>query len=269
MTSSTATPTPVVLVAPAMGAPSAYYRPVVEAFVSHGWGARALPAPGVDRDTEPPRRGHDFGYDHLVGQMDRVVREVRESEPRRPVVLLGHSLGGHVAMAWAQRGGEPDGLALVGSPVPWFGYYRLGLIGLLGGVVPVVTQVMGHWPQGLFAGAQPASLMRQWAGFVRTGRLPLAPRARRDGSLDVPTLVVQIEDDALAPDRGTAAMGRYVRPDLVTTWRHTRAGSPSPATVDHLRWVKRPQPVVDRVVTWWTDTRHLRPSTPPPPTQGR
>ncbi|MFY0408259.1 alpha/beta fold hydrolase [Solicola sp. PLA-1-18] len=254
----TDTQTPVVLVAPAMGAPSAYYRPVVEAFEARGWGARALPAPGVDRDTEPPRRGHDWGYDHLVDQMDRVASEVREHEPGRPLVVLGHSLGGHVAMAWSQRGGKPDGLALVGSPVPWFGFYRYGLIGLLGGVVPVVTRVAGLWPDGLFAGAQPASLMQQWAGFVRTGRLPHAPGARRDGSLEVPTLVVQIEGDTLATDAGTAAMGRYVRPDLVTTWRHTRAGSPSPETVDHLRWAKRPQPVVDRVVTWWTDTRHLR-----------
>ncbi len=46
---------PIVLIAPAMAIGSGFYRPVTEAFATHGWDARALGRRGFERDQPRAR----------------------------------------------------------------------------------------------------------------------------------------------------------------------------------------------------------------------
>ncbi|GAA2069378.1 hypothetical protein GCM10009821_02210 [Aeromicrobium halocynthiae] len=76
---------PHVVVSAAMAVPSGYYRPLVESFAAHGWRAQA-----------------------------------RSEEPERPVVLLGHSLGGQLGALVQARDDGADALVTIGAGVPWF-----------------------------------------------------------------------------------------------------------------------------------------------------
>lgn len=73
-------------------------------------------------DSLPPRSGEDFGYDDLVRfDLPAVVECARARGGELPVCVLGHSLGGHVALASVVSGrATVDGLLLVASNV-WHG----------------------------------------------------------------------------------------------------------------------------------------------------
>ncbi len=48
-----------------------------------------------------------------------------------------------------------------------------------------------------------------------------------------------------------------IEPDVMTWWAYTKAAAPVGGIVDHLKWVKSPEVVVDKVVDWWTDLQNL------------
>ena len=56
-------------------------------------------------------------FDHLADDLHGVIELARERHPGRPVVLIGHSMGGLVATRYAQRYGGLAGLVLSGPSV--------------------------------------------------------------------------------------------------------------------------------------------------------
>lgn len=85
------------------------YRTVAFDFRGHG-------------ESKPPRGGEDFGYDDLVRfDLPAVVECARARAEGVPLFVLGHSLGGHVALASATTGAARiDGFVLVAVNV-WVG----------------------------------------------------------------------------------------------------------------------------------------------------
>lgn len=142
---------PIVLISPAMAIGSRFYRPLVDEFERRGWSARALPRRGFEPDGDPASRHRDWSYRDQIDDIERAVVQARGEDPSRPVVLLGHSLGGQIAVgqvAVGQRGGEGvvDGLITVGSSVPyWRTYPGIGLLAM-GLVAPAVTYVSAICP---------------------------------------------------------------------------------------------------------------------------
>ena len=56
-------------------------------------------------------------FERIVDDLHGVVELTRERHPGRPVVLVGHSMGGLIAARYAQRYGGLDGLVLSGPAV--------------------------------------------------------------------------------------------------------------------------------------------------------
>ena len=101
--------------------------------ISHGYGehierydhvARALRARGA-AVYGPDHLGHGLSagervlirdVEHVVDDLVQVIERARADHPGRPVVLLGHSMGGLIATRLAQRAGRPPlaGLVLSG-----------------------------------------------------------------------------------------------------------------------------------------------------------
>lgn len=242
------------LFAPAMAIGSAYYRPLLEEFRARGWEAEALSRRGHERDAPPASRTNDWGYADEIDDMARAVRRSREERPDRPVLLLGHSLGGQMAMGHQLTREAADGVVLVGAALPHHLLYpRFGLgIAVLAGVIPVVTTLVGHHPRPLFGGPGSRTLMREWSWMALTGRPPYATRRRTAE----PVLAVTLEGDDLAVPRAIRALAdRWAADDhVVTHWTYERSAVPPGASNDHVRWVRSPGPVVDRVVAWWEQT---------------
>lgn len=245
-------PSPRVLVSPAMAVPSRFYAPLVDAFAAVGWTAEAVGRRGFEPDGPRAGRRSDWSYADEIDDLADAVGRARRADPARPVLLLGHSLGAQLAIGLQHRRGGTavDGLVLVGASVPHHRHDPYAGLPMLAyaAAVPVLARAVGHVPKPAFGGPGAATLMHEWAGFVRSGRPPFeAP-----GLLRTPTLVVHLQGDAYAVSGANKRfVEQFLDPDVVTRWVYTKDAVPDGGTTDHVRWAQHPTVVVDRVVGWW------------------
>lgn len=249
--------TPIVLVSPAMAVPSRFYRPLVSAFEDIGWSARALGRRGFEPDTPVASRAADWSYADEIADLAEAVAAARREDAGRPVLVLGHSLGAQLAIG-LQRSVDPsgaaDGLVLVGASVPHHRYYPYGGLPMLAfaTAVPIATRFLGHLPKPAFGAPGAATLMSEWARFVRTGEPPFDASA----PVTTPTFVVHLQGDAYAVSAANKRfIAQFLEPTSVTRWVYTQDATPQGGTTDHVQWVRHPSVVVDRVARWWTDRR--------------
>ncbi|MET9547622.1 alpha/beta fold hydrolase [Streptomyces sp. NPDC006627] len=256
-------PAPAVLVLPAMGTPARFYRRFARHL--HDEGLTVLTADLRGQGEATPRatdRGaRDHGYRALVEEdLPAVLAAVRaELGPEPPLRLLGHSLGGQLALLYAALGTGPDvdGVALVASGSVWFrAYGPRRAPGLLLGelLIAATATALGRWPGARlgFGGDQPKGAMRDWAHQGLTGRY--APKGSALdyeaalAALDLPVLAVSVEHDTLAP--ATALdhlLGKVPRARL--TRRHYTAREAG-ARLDHFAWTKAGGALAKQVAAW-------------------
>ncbi|MCL8251132.1 alpha/beta fold hydrolase [Aeromicrobium fastidiosum] len=241
---------PLVLVVAAMAVPSGFYRPLVHEIESRGWQARALPNRGFERGEPVASRRDDWSYDDEIRAIADAVAAARAEDPGRPVILLGHSLGAQLVAGHQIHHDPADGFVTVGASVPHFRSYPYGGLPvlLMGLAVPVATRVRGFLPQPFFGAPGARTLMREWARFVRSGRPPYDVPHR----VRTPTLVVQLQGDTYAVSHSNKIFtDMMIEPSAVTRWVYAKDATPVGGTTHHVRWVRTPAPVVDRVVDWW------------------
>ncbi|MGD9527871.1 alpha/beta hydrolase [Pseudonocardia sp.] len=92
-------PTAILLVAHGLGEHSGRYRTVVDTLLPDGWAVYGLDHRGHGRSGGP--RAHIEDYDHWLADFDTFRKAVVARHPGLPVFLLGHSMGGQIALAYA------------------------------------------------------------------------------------------------------------------------------------------------------------------------
>lgn len=253
---------PVVLVAPAMGIGSWYYKPLVAAFEEIGWDAVALPRRGCEEKRVTASRRLDWSYQDEIDTIADAVASARDVHPGRPVLLLGHSLGGQLVAGHALGGGDVDGLVTVGGAIPYFRHFPYGGLPLafMGAVVvPTLTAAFGYLPKPAFGGPGARTFMREWALMVLTGRPPFPVEA----PITTPSLVVSLENDTLSPYGAVEAFGqRLFDGETLTRWHYRNAEVPEGESNDHIAWVRNPGKVVSTVQLWW-ENRQAQPQGAP------
>ncbi len=191
---------------------------------------------GHGRSGPTPAWGGAWDYDDLVADVGAYVAMARALCPGVPVGIVGHSLGGHVALSWAAtRGpGEPGvdaiaalalnlwGRAWVPSAARWA--VRRVVAELLG----ATTGALGYFPAvalGVGTADEPAAYWDALRRWCRAGRY-VSRRgidwARAWAGLNVPVLHVVSEGDrVLAPPREAVRVTAAL-PNRHVWWLGTR-----------------------------------------------
>ncbi|MHA6695679.1 alpha/beta hydrolase family protein [Homoserinimonas sp. A520] len=244
---------PVYLVVPAMGVGARFYRPFATALAGSGCGVAVTEQRGHE-EVHPsiPGRRRDFGYADLADDLDAAIDEVRVRAPDSPIVVTGHSLGAHVACVSVARGHSAvDALAFVAAgSVYWRLWPRRYL--LITQLFVVLSTIVGYFPGQLlgFAGREAGGVMRDWARLARSGRLsygsPPADAGHALAGLELPVLLLSLEDDTLAPQRAADGLAALL-PSAQVTRRHVAVHTEKSP---HFGWARQPDVVVSELRDW-------------------
>ncbi|MBN1527850.1 MAG: lysophospholipase [Thermoleophilaceae bacterium] len=190
----------VVVIAHGYGEHIGRYDHVAEAFVQHGACVHGLDHAGHGRSDGEPALIADFGP--VVDDLHILIEDVRGG---RPVVLVGHSMGGLVAARYAERHG--DGLAGLVLSAPLVGNPGTGALLAMDEIpeVPIDPAVLSRDVETQRAYAEDPLVYH--GGFRRPTLAGMA-EALLDSALDAhritgPVLWLHGEDDQLVPMTGS------------------------------------------------------------------
>ncbi|MBV1860388.1 MAG: alpha/beta fold hydrolase [Nannocystaceae bacterium] len=240
-----------VVVAPALGVRASYYRKLCGSLNALGFATAAVDLPGQGKSPVRANRRTDWGYGALIEHYASALRVLHGVMPDVPTFIVGHSIGGQVALMTA--GMDIPGLSgvvVVASGCPywrtWEGTeaYRIRAATWACGVM---ARSLGVFPGDKvgFGGREPKTLIVQWAHAAQTGNYA---HGNFDGDALLakpgpPTLGIRVEGDALAPERSVKLTLDRLRARDVSFERWSTA----PDGGDHNRWPSEPSHVARRV----------------------
>jgi len=184
------------------------------------------------------RRGDVERWTDLTGDVGRLLAEVRAAAGGRPVVLMGHSMGGLLSLDAVLGGVATPELLVLSSPglgdgLPRWQHLAAPLIARLRPTLVVKNAwdgaALSRDPQvGGEVAADPLNLTGSTA---RLGALAFAAQDRVNASLDrltIPTLVTHGGEDPLVPAVATERLGTLPRVTrrLSSTLRHETLNEP-------------------------------------------
>ena len=251
---------PVILVLPAMGTPARVYRRLAKALNKHDLNVAVADQRAHGDSIPSMSKRVDFGYAAMVeDDLPRVYDAVHHAFRGSRIVLLGHSLGGQVAMLFAGTGRrDVAGVILVAAGTVWWrtfasGPRRYGMYAVVRGI-DLITRAVGFWPGNRlgFGGLQPRTLMADWTRLGRTGRF--APEGSRSNleaglaAMQVPILSITVAHDAFAPASAVEHLVAKASSAPVERWHF--AGSAELPRPDHYAWAKHPDPIAENIAHW-------------------
>jgi alpha-beta hydrolase superfamily lysophospholipase len=198
---------------------SGRYQHAASALTAGGHAVYALDHRGHGR-SEGPRAVLDR-MAHGVADVDQLVLQASEENPGRPVFMLGHSMGGTVAVSYCLRHQERlAGLILSGplaaleaAPAPLLALGRLlaaltpslGLVGIDANLVSRDPEVVRDYVADPLNhhGRLPARTVAELAAAI--GKFPDAV-----GAITLPVLILYGSDDALAPPAGSQMLAARI-----------------------------------------------------------
>lgn len=221
-------PTGVLLICHGLGEHSGRYGHVVDAVTPDGWAVYALDHRGHGRSGG--RRAHLDDYADWLADFDTFRRHVVGLHPGLPVFLLGHSMGGQIALAYAlDHQADLNGLvlsapALASNAVP---KAAVPVLTLLSKVAPTLRPA---GIDGTKVSKDPAVVAAYQADpLVHQGNPTLGLSARlfaqfavlpeRARGLTLPLLLQHGTDDVLADPAGTRLLeSTSGSPDQTVRW---------------------------------------------------
>ena len=254
---------PVLVVLPALGMRASYYRPLQTELSQSKISSVLVDWRGHGHSSLRPGRKKDWGYEQLVKDTQFVLEKVSSMVGNRPLIILGHSLGGQIGSLVAARFGRVRGIVLVASCLVdyrgWDDDTRYW-IQLAGRIFYPLSLAIGHFPGPWFrfGGHEARSVMFDWSSNGLTGLYQL-----RGSSFDyeaallqtrIPVLGITIEDDHLAPPKAMQGLLNKYGDKHVHTYHHIPAQIGGEPGIDHFRWARQPARVIAMIKHWFVQT---------------
>ncbi len=243
-----------------MGVGAKFYDRLGEELAGAGLAAFVMDLRGIGASNLRASRKVDFGYRELV-QLDLVAaaNAVKTSSESLPLFVMGHSLGGHLAVLFAALHGDRiAGAMVVAGGTPYFRNWKWPMNAKTffgSSVMRALGFAMGYVPGNRlgFGGREANRVVAEWARFVRSGKLVVRgidsaaldrARAKATGRL----LGISFEEDAYAPRISTDRLLAML-PKAELTRKHFERGAVGD-NIDHFRWAKKPSVVVAFIRDW-------------------
>ncbi|WP_433627700.1 alpha/beta hydrolase family protein [Nocardia sp. CA-120079] len=252
-------PRPVVVMVPGLGVPAGYYELFAQELAARGFDAAIGELRGTGDSRPRPSAASTFGYHELASvDFPAIFSVVRDRFPDSTPYLLGHSMGGQLAVLYASRiRGRLGGLILIASGTPYHrGFRGISGPGMLAGtaVMSLTANLAGFWPGDRISlggfGRQSKVLMSDWARLARTGRfVPVdadIDYEERIARLKLPVLSITMTGDDLTPSSSAAHLLAKMPEAEVSTWVQ-------PEPLGHNGWIRRYGSTVDQIEKWLRD----------------
>lgn len=247
------------LVLPALGIQAKLYRKLGVALAGAGISVVALEQRGHGSSALRPSRSCDYGFrEWLTADIPAALQWLQQLEPRTPVFLAGHSLGGHLAlMARALYPERAAGVVLLTTATPYYGCFSDGKrlqVRFLIAIIPPLAATLGYFPGHRlgFGGREARRLMADWLVMARQNRYvargmqqDLERCVRAD---DGPVLSIYCDDDELAPLAAIEGVTRRLDNHSVDMFEITSEALGTRA--DHLSWARQPAVAAQAITDW-------------------
>jgi predicted alpha/beta hydrolase len=258
--SEAADPSARLLLLPALGIQARLYRKLGALLAGSGISTTALEQRGHGRSALRPSRRCDYGFSEwLRADIPAALDWLHSLEPRVPVFLAGHSLGGHLAlMARSLYPQRVAGVVLLTTATP---YYRCfhgttrRQVQFLIAAVPLITAVLGYYPGNRmgFGGREARRLMSDWLVMARENRYSargMEPEdlERRVRSDSCAVLSVYCDRDDLAPLSAIDGVTRRLENHRIESFEITSDALGAPA--DHTSWARYPDVAAQAIARW-------------------
>jgi predicted alpha/beta hydrolase len=245
---------------PALGIQCRRYNAIAEALSAAGCSVCLMEQRGHGRSPLRASRSVTWGYDHyLQYDMPAALQWIADQPESigRPLIMGGHSLGGHLSSIFAgQHPQRLQGVLHVACGSPYyadFGPANSRLIRLLCRLIPLFQFLPGYFPGERlgFAGRESLPLMRDWRYWAQTGRLDYGPHqglhaavANFRGAL----LAIGMEGDELS---SRSAEQRAIAPFTAARQTEVRLAGDKPGKgPGHFGWTKPPDATVQAILHW-------------------
>ncbi len=250
----------IVLILPAMGAPTRLYKRLYEGILQADLGVAImnLRGEGLLKKEQLVSNGN-FGYVELLKDIDDVIAFITHKYPNKSIVTIGHSLGGQLGCLYSCHENS-DVLAstvIAGGNVgyySWTGMARLKTF-FVTQFFGIISMLIGWFPGEKigFGGNQPKNIMIDWSRNARTGIYKLINQKidYEMVSKDVKSLFlgIVIANDFFAPYSSTKSLlDKFSSSDrkIFTI----KADCFKEVTPNHFSWLKEPEPAINTFVSW-------------------
>ncbi len=245
---------------PALGIQCRMYNAMAEALSAAGCSVCLLEQRGHGRSPLRASRSVNWGYDHYLQHDIPAALQWIEQHPEafgRPLVLGGHSLGGHLSSIIAgQHPERMQGVLHIACGSPYyrdFGPKTAHLVRFLCALIPLFRLVPGYFPGERlgFAGRESLQLMRDWRHWALNGTLDFgAHRGLQDAVANFTGALLAI---SMAGDELSSAKAEQRAIAGFTSARRTevRLGSDEPGKrLGHFGWAKPPDAAAQAILHW-------------------
>jgi acylglycerol lipase len=211
-------PKALIMIVHGAGEHSGRYGHVAEALVEDGYAVYALDHRGHGRSDGP--RALIDRLDSAVADLDRLVKEALAEHPALPVFVLGHSVGGTIAVRYAlDHQGRLTGVVLSGPLAAIDAAAPLRFAGRVLSVVVPTLPLIAVDPALVSRDPQVVAAY-QSDPLVHHGKLPVRTLAELISAIDqfpdavraitVPTLILYGSADRLCPPSGSGMLGERI-----------------------------------------------------------